>query len=118
MKMNGDERRCPVVSLQSRFATSRFAANRMRFAAHVKSFRSSEVVSLQSRFATKLNSSFPKGLDRWNHLYYPVFPKVNYVSFRMQHVISSVKIWSILLNKLSQADSIDGIVLPSFLAAK
>ena len=54
----------PVVSLQSRFATSRFAANRSRFAAHVKSFRFSEVVSLQSRFATELNSSFPKVLDR------------------------------------------------------
>ena len=39
-----------------RFATSRFAANKSRFAAHVKSIRFSEVVSLQSRFATELNS--------------------------------------------------------------
>ena len=75
--------RSPVVSLQSRFATSCFAANRSRFAAHVKWFRFSEVVSLQSRFATELNLSVPKVFDRWNHLYYPVFPKVNNVSFRM-----------------------------------
>ena len=44
--MNGDEEadadaddRCPVVSIQSRFDTSRFDTNRSQFVTHVKSIR-------------------------------------------------------------------------------
>ena len=45
--------RCPVVSIQSRFDTSRFETNRSRFDTHVKSFRyTSKVDSIQ----TEVNS--------------------------------------------------------------
>ena len=41
--------RCPVVSIQSRFDTSRFDTNRSRFDTHVKSFRyTSKVDSIQA----------------------------------------------------------------------
>ena len=40
---------CPVVSIQSRFDTSRFETNRSRFDTHVKSFRyTSKVDSIQT----------------------------------------------------------------------
>ena len=51
---------CPVVSIQSRFDTSRFETNRSRFDTHVKSFRyTSKVDSIQTEIdsiQTEVNS--------------------------------------------------------------
>ena len=56
-------RRCPVVSIQSRFDTSRFDTNRSRFDTHVKSFRyTSKVDSIQAEddsIQTEVNSIQP-----------------------------------------------------------